>query len=52
MATTPEPVTVGCVNCGQPAKYRETNPGANRNLFCATCAEQIYGLDSEHLEPL
>lgn len=58
-AESAEPKTVrttvdvpACVNCGQQATHKETNPGAVAATFCATCGQRAYGGASGKLEPL
>ena len=55
----PEPKTVkveverpACSNCGAPAEYRETNPGAVPAMFCSACAGKVYPGESWKLEEL
>jgi len=31
-----------CSNCGQPATQQTTNPGANVDYYCDSCADLIY----------
>lgn len=41
-----------CANCGQPATYRTTNPGANVDFFCVRCASSVYPGEGPELEAL
>ena len=31
-----------CSNCGLPATQQTTNPGANVDYYCDSCADQVY----------
>lgn len=41
-----------CVNCGQPATQRTTNPGANVDYYCDFHAQQAYPVNTGQLEPV
>ena len=38
-----------CANCGAPAVWRTTNPGANVTHYCQICAQKAYPEDRGEL---